>query len=316
MILTENLDEHPAVQAWWRNYSLCELPSQITILKKSRQSTVYRLHDIGPDGTVIAKLCEAEPGRRETVLYRDVFPKISAATPAFLGFEEDPERKTWWMFIEDGGDETCTPCERDRELAVRWLAALHTSSYLLDLTFLPDVGPNFHLNFHLYAGRERIIDNLKNAAFSTEDRAVLKQIISDLEDVIGRWDQVTQFCATMPKTLVHGDFARKNIRIKWRDGKPAFLTFDWEDAGYGVPAVDMADCPNVHAYWVFVQEIWPHLHESELQQLLLCGRMFGVLAALRWKSSDLAFEWSHREIDTMREHKSELNKITAALGWA
>ena len=316
-ILTGDVDGHPAVAAWSRINSPRERPSQVRVLKESRKSAVYRLQGVGAEGAVIAKRYEAQAARLETALYRDVFPKVSAPTPRFYGSEEIAGGEFWWIFLEDGGNRTCiSRSSRHQELAVRWLAALHTSAHLLDLGSLPDAGPRHYLDYHLREGREQILGNLDNPAFSREHRRFLEEMVADLDLVASRWDEVEQFCSRMPRTLVHGDFVPKNIRIKDRAGASVLLAFDWETAGRSVPAADIALCPDIYAYLQLVRETWPQISIEDLHGLVLYGRVFRVLASICWETYSLASKWAAMEMKTMCYFETELADLIRTLGWA
>jgi Ser/Thr protein kinase RdoA (MazF antagonist) len=103
---------------------------------------------------------------------------------------------------------------------------------------LPDRGPG-HYPGHLRSARAAILGNLTNSALSAEDRALLNTIVSQCDALESRWDQVQRTCDRMPRTLVHGDFVVKNVNVRSGPAGPAFLAFDWETAGWGVPAPDL-----------------------------------------------------------------------------
>jgi aminoglycoside phosphotransferase (APT) family kinase protein len=120
----------------------------------------------------------------------------------------------------------------------------------------------------------------------------------------------------MPKTLVHGDFVAKNIRIKDRVGAPALLPFDWETAGHGAPAADVALCPDAHAYWLLVREAWPHIGMEDINVQVVVGRLFRVLASICWEAYSLAGRWAALEMKTMGYFAAELSGLIRILGWA
>jgi aminoglycoside phosphotransferase (APT) family kinase protein len=66
-----------------------------------------------------------------------------------------------------------------------------------------------------------------------------EQILLDLAGIEARWGSIEEICRDSPSTLVHGDLAPKNLRFRMKDGKVSVLPFDWEIAGWGVPAVDL-----------------------------------------------------------------------------
>lgn len=112
----------------------------------------------------------------------------------------------------------------------------------------------------------------------------------------------------------------------------ALLPFDWEMAGWGVPAADLAHSarlgrrdfsaqtggfaanPDVATYWSVVREHWPSLDLQTIQQLANCGKMFRSLAAIDWRAQDLAYEvkWA---LSDMRNYQVELIDAIQTAGW-
>src|SRR3990172_6727851 len=74
---------------------------------------------------------------------------------------------------------------------------------------------------------------------------------------------------------------------------------DWETAGWGVPAADLAPCSGVPPapqmdmtlYGSMVRECWPSLDTQAIQRLATVGRLFRRLAAIHWASVSLAYEY-------------------------
>src|SRR5207247_194188 len=82
---------------------------------------------------------------------------------------------------------------------------------------------------------------------------LIEASVSQLNLLEARWSQVESFCDRMPGTLVHGDFVGKNMNIRTSTDGLALMVFDWETAGWGTPAADVAKV-DLDAYWAVVRE--------------------------------------------------------------
>ncbi len=104
-------------------------------------------------------------------------------------------------------------------------------------------------------------------------------------------------CALAPRTLVRGDLAGKNARIRQRAAAKELVVFDWEMAGIGVPCVDLAQVtlgslsPSLHCYQHEACGVWPSVSFDYLKRLGAMGKVFRLLAALDWEARSLPYEW-------------------------
>jgi aminoglycoside phosphotransferase (APT) family kinase protein len=64
----------------------------------------------------------------------------------------------------------------------------------------------------------------------------------------------------MPQTLVHNDFAARNIKVRNGQAGTTLLPFDWEKAGWGIPAADLEylEQADLAMYWSVVHRSWPY----------------------------------------------------------
>src|SRR2546428_13607888 len=116
-----------------------------------------------------------------------------------------------------------------------------------------------------------------------------------------------EICDGVPETVVHGDFNGKTLRIRSANGNTIVGIFDWADAGWGVPAVDLAQVgapasklsanPDIPTYWSTVRERWPNASAGALQQLAYCGTAFRALAALSCQSTGPRAESASPSVD-------------------
>jgi len=328
-ILRTDLLEHPAVKAWSALQPERVEPEGIGILKERslRKSAVYRLAGVGPtSAAVIAKRCRQADAVIERTIYEQVLPHLPITALHYYGFVEERDGEYCWIFLEDAGREEYSPfIEEHRTLAAQWLGLMHTSATRVTATaHLPDRGTGHYLE-HLRSGRARIRRNLANPALDADDLVILETIVSQYDGLVLRWGQVEEFCEGLPRTLIHGDFTGKNVRVRTGQAGIVLLPFDWEDAGWGVPAADLAQSPplltgfsanpDVATYWSVVRDHWPSLDLLTIQRLVNCGKMFRCLAAINWNARGLAYEQVEWAMSDMRIYQAALVDALQAAGW-
>jgi aminoglycoside phosphotransferase (APT) family kinase protein len=287
-LLREGLDRHQAVLAWRAVEPHGALPECIEVYSDRSPWRLYALRGAGPAGsTVFAKCRRTSMAATERTVYERLLPGLPVATPRCYGCIDDGEYV--WLLLQavDGApyDET----NRDHlAMAARWLAAMHVeSASLVGSTVLPDAGADRYLR-HLIGGRaalERCLGNSR--ALDQVGRRTLAQLVDQLNDIEARWHSVRRRCATMPTVLVHGDFRPKNVFVQ-HDGT-GLVAFDWETAGWGPPAADLTKV-DVNEYWAAVRETWAAVGLATILEWAALGWVFQMLAAIDWKSSELAVD--------------------------
>jgi aminoglycoside phosphotransferase (APT) family kinase protein len=305
---------HPAVDAWRELGIGHDTPRTIEVLKESKNRSVYRLKGVGTRGaSVVAKRCQGDLILLERIVYEEVLRHLSFAAPAFYGVLEEAGSKFSWLFLEDVGDEWYSVSDSDhRLLAAHWLATLHTTSAVLpQLVALPPRGHEWYLQ-HLRSARRRISEANHNPALPPEDAAVLEHIASQTLSLESRWEQIGQLCQEMPRTLVHGDFQGKNVRVRDQNDGKALVAFDWATAGVGVPAPDLekVDGPS---YLRFASEAWPFLNLPTLERWAFAGRLFRTLASIDWALAWLAYEWIEKPMINLRLYSRRLAEACEVL---
>jgi aminoglycoside phosphotransferase (APT) family kinase protein len=155
-----------------------------------------------------------------------------------------------------------------------------------------------------------------------EDRAVLSGVALTLDALERNWERVAGFCSGMPRTLVHGDFVMKNLRVRPGPEGLRLFPLDWETAGWGVPAADLAQFsgslaanPDLTAYGAVVRRVWGGLEEGDLRQLAQVGLLFRLLSAVSWASDGLGYTWVRRSMTKMRSYAPRLADWLRAAGW-
>jgi hypothetical protein len=99
------------------------------------------------------------------------------------------------------------------------------------------------------------------------------------------------------------------------------FAFDWEMAGWGVPAPDLAASRSVTpveqidlaTYASIARDYWPQIDGAALQQLVVVGAVFRRLAAIGWESLSLSCESPQWAVAKMRVYRDELQALVPDL---
>jgi len=296
-IITEGVAEHPAVQAWLRVQSNFAEPGSLELLQRRRNSTVYRFRDVRPDGTrVIAKRCRKETARIERTIYEELLPLARMSALRCYGFLEEPEGDYVWVFLEDAEGVPYSPqLPQHRALAGCWLAEAQLTAVRADFkSCLPDRDLDHYLRL-LRVCRAMLQRHLDAGALPVEDATVFRNIAMHLDELESLWAELVKICEVMPRTLVHGDFVIKNLRVRERPKGPALLVFDWEFAGWGVPAADLAQfidraaSPDLSLYRSMLNREHFDLDLRDLQAVAACGNLLRLVDQMSWATAGHEF---------------------------
>jgi Phosphotransferase enzyme family len=308
-----DLREHPAVRAWERLRPERARPTAVETLSTKSKSGIYRLTGAGPGGSaVIAKFCR-EPGALiERAVYEEVLPRLPLPALRYYGFVE--EGGPWcWLFLGDAGREKYSPdSEAHRAVAARWLGHLHTSAAgLAGSAPLPDRGPGSYRG-RLRSARQALGDGLGNPALPAGGPDLLRAVVAQLDTMEAGWQVLEECCARIPPTLVHGDFRRKNVRIRGGTDGIALFPIDWEMAGWGTPAADLAlsrrGFPQVDlpVYWSLARRYWPGLDLEGVERLAQAGTVFQRLLAIHWECPRITTPWPQKAIEALKIYHAEI----------
>jgi hypothetical protein len=104
----------------------------------------------------------------------------------------------------------------------------------------------------------------------------------------------------------------------------ALLAFDWENAGYGVIFVDLAQSPpastqfsanpDIGAYWAVVRNYWPDIKTHDLERLANFGTLLRLLEAINWITERLSLEWIDKPVSTIAVYECWLAELIQTLG--
>jgi hypothetical protein len=317
-ILQGDLLEHLAVRVWNQLQPERVEPESIEILKKRRKSTVYRLKGVGPDGAaVIAKRSWLAKALVERTIHEEILPHVPIPALSYYGFVVEEGGEHGWLFLADAVGEEYSPyIAAHRALTARWLGLIHTSAVgVAAAARLPDRGPDYYLEC-LRSAHDKILRNLTNPALTADDLTVLKTVVGQCEVVVSHWSQIEQLCARLPRTLIHGDFAPKNMRVRTGRAPLALLPFDWGSAGWGSIAPDLVQSgisannfwasPDLAVYCSMVRESWPYLDVQDIQPLAIFGKMFRCLVCINLDAESLGTEWVEKCMWNMRSYAAEM----------
>jgi hypothetical protein len=333
--LTEtDLLRHPAVKAWARLRPGRARPTGVERLQKKPKGSVYRIGGVGPGSVgVIGKRSSPERIRVERAIYERVLPALPVSAVRYHGCVEEPDGGCW-LFLEDAGGEGYSPRRQEhRALAGRWLGLLHTSAAGLAAgAWLPDRGPGYYRG-QLRSARAGLLSNLANPALTAEQAALLRAVIRQCEAVDEHWTEVERWCAAVPRTFIHGDFAPKNMRVRARPTGSVLLPFDWGSAGWGVPAADLVQAappsdrgtgwdlsgywasPDLAAYCSAVRESGWRLDVRDVRPLAVIGKVFRCLVCINLDAQSLATDWVVDVARKMRVYEAEMADAVWAAGW-
>jgi ATP-binding cassette subfamily B protein len=323
----ERLLAHPAVQAWRRIAPDHPVPARVVPVKvkadRDRAARAYRLEPAERDAPVIiAKGCRRADAVMERLVYEEILPHVPLPGPRCYGVVAEPDAERGWVFLEElRGEEYSNLIPSHRIAAAQWLGLLHTHAQeWADPAALPAAGPSRYRD-QMHIARDAIREHLDNPALGADDVAFLDGVLARFDHLDEHWERLETMCAGMPETLVHGDFNRKNLRVQATEGAPRVVAFDWGDGGWGVPTADLAQSsiaarPDLDAYWETVRERWSAYGRETFERLAQCGSVFRALAAMRWGSRGMPFDWAPWSVANLRLYDGELIRALDDLGWA
>jgi aminoglycoside phosphotransferase (APT) family kinase protein len=287
-VLAADCAEHPAVTAWAEFSGHKSVPERIDVLRTGHKSTTYRLFGGGPSGaSIIVQRSRARKAAIERIVYEDILPQLPLTAPRFYGLKPESAEHAW-MFLEDVGDQRYDESDPvHRSLAGRWAGLLHsTASRLAAVRSLSATGPQRYLTY-LQTAHTTIAASLDDRALPADDADLLRRIAADLEALESDWSAITQACADMPMSLVHGDFRPKNALLRQGPDGLGLFPIDWETAGWGVPAADLTRI-DLPAYWSVVQASWWRAGLEDVERVAAVGAVFRYLSSIFWVVPELA----------------------------
>ena len=306
---------HSAVQAWFRLRPDSSEPCGVILLKSTSRSTVCRIEGIGPGGSgIVAKRCPRADGEFEVFIYREVLGRLPMESVRCYGFIDDDAGEHGWLFLENGGVTQVAGEGESFPIAfAHWLAILHASASSLAIRGrLPERGPAWFLEI-LRASRQGLCQSLPERIWGDLDRSAVERILACFEILERNWHLVEERCEGLPRTLVHCDLQPKNVLIRRSASGIAFLPLDWEEAGWGAPAADLAGIDAV-SYCSTARKTWASTELQRVEEQVRCGALFKTLSCVGWEMGRLATGSEEKAMRRLRIYASWLSASTQALG--
>ena len=153
---------------------------------------------------------------------------------------------------------------------------------------------------------------------------MLEALAADCDRLESRWSEVETICAVIPLTVVHGDFVPKNVGIWNTKLGLALWAVDWEHAGWGVPAADLAQftcrtvSPDLAAYGSVLRESLPGVADRALRDLAHCGIFFRLLLAVSWETPLLTFRpyrYLSHPVSSLATYQAWMQEGFRTIGW-
>lgn len=305
-----------ARRAWRRLRPGGPEPEQIEVLVRKKKTAVCRL--AGPAAAafpLIAKRTRRRIAEVERILHERILPRLPLRSLAWYGSVEEEREEFCWLFLEDAGDLAFASDRHEhRMLAACWVVALHTAGARVGAAGLPERGSCEALE-RLRTTRDRILAHLDDGAPPSQEREVLGAILALYDVIEPRWEACAAICEEVPRTLVHGDFTKKNLRVRRRAGVPELLVLDWEHAGIGFPGIDLM-VVDPAGYAQGVREHWSGMDAGRLERMFRIGRLFRCLAEVDWESRWLPFPPLVDRSVIFGRHASRLCSVVREAGWA
>jgi hypothetical protein len=221
-------------------------------------------------------------------------PLLPKPALLFYGCLEMRNHKAW-VFLEDGGSLVCS-LDNPQHLRAfsAWLAALHTcmAGYEEDFA-LPQTGLNMYLK-KLRVGRRRLLKGLGLRELEPEDVSTLRSVLDWYDLIESLWPKLNALAGDAPRTLVHGDFAPKNVLLRYVSGRPEVFPIDWETAGWGPPAADLGECPDLTTYAAEAHTYGAYWNFETIRRWAAVGKILRHIAAFEWASATLVGGWPPR----------------------
>jgi thiamine kinase-like enzyme len=306
--LRHDVREKPAILAWDQLTGMKGCFPQCHRIQREGKSQVFRLVDPAHHGApIIAKRCRRTTAMLEHTFYEHILPSMPLPRLSCHGLWQEENGGRCWLFLEDAGEAKYQPGAREhRALAARWLAALHTITVHPELEAdLPDRGAGYYLD-RLRASQNTLLRLLCSPLLIGDSAELLKALASQCEDLETNWKELDLFCSELPRVPVHCDFQPKNLRVSATVSGLTLFVFDWEIAGVGIPAIDLAelsssspDGSEFAVYWNLVCDRWPRLSFEHIRRLADLARILRLVNVLDWLSWSLAYEMTDgtRSID-------------------
>jgi Ser/Thr protein kinase RdoA (MazF antagonist) len=248
--------------------------------------------DVGPAGlsahaAAIKPAFVADP-LREPAVYRSILEPANVGAPRFLGAALDPPGGVHWVFLERvDGEMLADVGELERwEAAAGWLARLQATVTTEAATRAAGRA--------LLVRDERLLRRWieRSLKFTAPARAGGRPEAGRYRDLIQRvGDRLVDGLDSLPRAFVHGELYPSNVLVARADQAPRVAAIDWELAGIGPFALDLAALTSGWPRPARESMCRAYLREREARGAPVDGGLHELLHAVALCRLSLAVQW-------------------------
>lgn len=282
-------------------------------------SRVYCARSGDRERPVMAKWCNSEAARRESLVYGVILPGSAVNLLRFHGTAPAESPGQAWIVMDAALGDRFDSTRADHRAAVGgWLGHVHLHSEASPaLALLPDHGAAHRLAIAATA-HETLQAALDNPVLTAEQRTVVEQM--DAMSLAfsrrlreGLWESL----GVVGECLEHGDLVAKNVRVPAHGSRLDVEVFDWGAAGRSLPTTDLA-IVDLDAYLAVIRSRWPSIDRDALTRMAAIGAVSRILFVIAGEAASLASPWPTRSVARVRAYLDRLQhqSVAAALSGA
>jgi hypothetical protein len=269
------------------------------------KAIVVRLVGAGRgESNVIGKLCGEWELTHTRVIYEELLPEIPISGLKYYGATQIVGNRGWFFVEEADGDRLAARQPHHQRLASEWLAKLHGLAAQVDASrklMYSDAREYYHAALQSALAK---ISAVERSPALCEPMSRLRERLETWES---RWSRVfTGFEGVYP-TVVHGDFCKKNVRVRAGSGESALLAFDWEYARVTSPAVDLEKVDPL-LYGSEVRRFWD-IHQDDVDRMVEMGRLFRCVQSIDWTLGYLKYGPVERPLRHLELYGARLDDL-------
>jgi len=175
--------------------------------------------------------------QREIEIYRRLLAPLEIG-PSLVGSKIDATSDSYWLLLEHVEALRLTEVGELTAWAAsaRWLGTLHACLETVVNEPLHRAAGLMECDRHWY----RVWMDRALHFFASDDPAPSRLGRSALQWLAQRYDRVVEHLASLPPTLIHGDFYPSNVLVIGPPDDPRPCPLDWEAASIGPGVLDLA----------------------------------------------------------------------------
>lgn len=257
----------------------------VETLKLGGKSKVHRVHFENGRPSLIVKLGYSPFVARDIKMF-EFLRAVGCRAPTVLGVLPASDSRSW-VVTEDAGDQhpdLALPAHQ--HTVSRWIAQLHVLATPLELE-LPIRGLSYYVETAKSTSHalRQLVDAVSAEVEVEPEICELSSLCADAARLLL---EATAVAEEFPATLVHGDFVAKNLLIEQTsDGAFDVICLDWETAGIGSPAPDMARVDHAE-YLAVAGESWRDITLETVNRQASLGILERLVQAVAWELNSFA----------------------------